>query len=128
MFKPPYLLTGIPRPTIVSINGNAVSDARTPVNYNQQVILVVSLPAGTTNPSFTAAMIHLGFVTHSQNMGQRYVELQITQANFDSQNANQYILTLNTPPNPTIIAPGPHYIYILNNGSPCTRAIEVLLN
>uniref|UniRef100_A0A1D1Y096 Galactose oxidase n=1 Tax=Anthurium amnicola TaxID=1678845 RepID=A0A1D1Y096_9ARAE len=127
-FTPPYLLTGVPRPTIVSINGNTVGDTRTPVGYNQQLIFVVSLPQGTTNPSFTSALIHLGFVTHSQNMGQRYVGLTISQAEFDSQNANQYILTLTTPPNPTIIAPGPHYIYILNNGSPCTRAVEVLLN
>jgi hypothetical protein len=61
-------------------------------------------------------------------MGQRFVGLDISQASYDANGANQYVITLTTPPNPTLIAPGPHYIYILNNGAPCVRAAEVLLN
>jgi len=126
-FSPPYLLTNIPRPTILTLDGTTINQSRIPITYGQSVTLVISLPAGTQNPSFTAAIIHIGFITHSQNMGQRMVGLTITAADFDANNANQYVLTMTLPPNPTIIAPGPHYIYVLNNGSPCVRAVEVLL-
>ncbi|PKC70137.1 galactose oxidase [Rhizophagus irregularis] len=126
IFKPPYLLTDVPRPTILSLNGTNIAGNRITIGYNQPIVFVVSLT--DPNPSFTAAIMHLGFVTHSQSMGHRFVGLDISQANFDAGATNQYIVTLTTPPNPTIIAPGPHYIYILNNGAPCVRAAEVLLN
>ncbi|CAB4494173.1 galactose oxidase [Rhizophagus irregularis] len=126
IFKPPYILTDVPRPTIINVNGTDIAGNRIPIAYNQQTILVVSCT--DPKPSFTAAIIHLGFVTHSQNMGQRYVGLDIASVNYDANAAGQYIITLTTPPNPTIIAPGPHYIFILNNGAPCVRAAEVLLN
>ncbi|GBB99306.1 hypothetical protein RclHR1_03480010 [Rhizophagus clarus] len=126
IYRPPYILTDVPRPTILSMNGAAVDGVRTTIGYNQQLTFVVSVT--DPNPSFTASIIHLGFVTHSQNMGQRFVGLDISKVNFDANASNQYIVTLTTPPNPTIIAPGPHYIYILNNGAPCMKAVEVLLN
>ncbi|RIA87692.1 Copper radical oxidase [Glomus cerebriforme] len=127
IFRPPYILTNTPRPTILSINGTAINQYRIPVTYGDNLILVVSMPTADT-PSFTASIIHLGFVTHSQNMGQRFVGLTVNSASYDSTTANRYILSITLPPNPTIITPGPHYIFVLNNNVPCVRAAEVLLN
>src|ERR1051325_1366668 len=109
------------------MNGNAINQGRIQVGYGQSVNLVVQFTT-TNTPSFTAAIIHHGFITHSQNMGQRYVGLAISNAVFDSSAANQYILTVTLPPNPSIIAPGPHFIYVLGNNAPCVAGAEVLLN
>ncbi|RIA97260.1 Copper radical oxidase [Glomus cerebriforme] len=127
IFRPPYLLTNTQRPTILNINGTAINQYRIPVTYGDNLLLVVSMPTDET-PSFTASIIHLGFVTHSQNMGQRFVGLVVNAVNYDVTTANRYIVSVTLPPNPTIIAPGPHFIYILNNNVPCVRAAEVLLN
>jgi hypothetical protein len=61
-------------------------------------------------------------------MSQRYVGLVINSATADSTTANQYLLSVTIPPNPTIIAPGPSYIYVLDGNSPCESGAEVLLN
>ncbi|CAI2171505.1 9641_t:CDS:2 [Funneliformis geosporum] len=127
IFNPPYLLTGASRPSIVTIDGYIVNQGRIPITYGNTASIVVQLPKSEIT-SFTAAIIHNGFVTHSQHMGQRYVGLVVKEAYTDTTTADQYILTVELPPNPTIIAPGPSYIYILNNNFPCVKGVEVLLN
>jgi hypothetical protein len=61
-------------------------------------------------------------------MSQRYVGLAVSNAAVDTSAANQYILSVTLPPNPTVIVPGPHFIYILGNDAPCEKGAEVLLN
>jgi hypothetical protein len=89
--------------------------------------LVIQLKSSDP-PVLKATIIHHGFVTHSTNMNQRYVYLNIEDSYADNSTPDQYILTLRLPPNPTIIAPGPSYIYIFNYDAPCVSGVEVLLN
>ena len=90
--------------------------------------MVVHIKSSDLQPSLKAAIIHHGFVTHSTNMNQRYVYLNIENFYPDESIADQYIVTLKLPPNPTIIAPGPHYIHLFNYNAPCVIGVDVLLN
>ncbi|PKY24809.1 galactose oxidase [Rhizophagus irregularis] len=127
IFYPPYPYSTIPRPTILSLESFPINQQRIKVSYNQVITLVIQLKS-TDPPSLKATIIHHGFVTHSTNMNQRYVYLDIEDSYVDKSASDQYILTLRLPPNPTIIAPGPHYIYIFNYDAPCVSGVEVLLN
>jgi len=126
-FSPPYLYSTIPRPNIVSFQSTSIGNNRINVNYGQEVTMVVQIKSDGNPPSLKASIIHHGFITHSQNFSQRYVYLEITKFSFDSTTADQYIVTLKLPPNPTIIAPGPSYIYVFNGDSPPVTGAHVLL-
>lgn len=103
-----------------------INQNRIKVSYNQTVTVIIK--SNSADTSLKAAIIHHGFVTHSTNMNQRYVYLNIENSNPDQSASDQYVLTIRLPPNPTIIAPGPHYIYVFNNDAPCVSGVEVLLN
>jgi hypothetical protein len=90
--------------------------------------MVVQVKSDGTLPNLKAAIIHHGFITHSQNFSQRYVYLEITNFWNDETTPGQYILTIKLPPNPTIIAPGPSYMYVFNNDAPPLTGAPVLLN
>jgi hypothetical protein len=125
IFSPPYLFSGIPRPTIISLETLPI-DQRINIYYDQVVTMIVQIK-GTNTPSVKVSLIHHGFITHSQNFSQRYVFLDIENFYADSTNPEQYILTVRMPPNPTIIAPGPSYLYVFNYDSPPTSGAHVLL-
>ncbi|RIA95662.1 Copper radical oxidase [Glomus cerebriforme] len=126
IYTPPYLYTNTPRPNIISLQSLPINQQRIKVFYDQTITLVVQIKS--TDPSLKAAIIHHGFVTHSTNMNQRYVYLEIENFFIDTSTADQYIVNVKLPPNPTIIAPGPHYIYVFNYDSPCVSGVDVLLN
>ncbi|GBC01261.1 hypothetical protein RclHR1_04110013 [Rhizophagus clarus] len=124
IYSPPYIFSQN-RPNILSLNSLQINQQRIQITYNQTVTLVVQINSANA-PSLKASIIHHGFVTHSTNMNQRYVYLDIENS-YESA-PNQYVLTVRIPPNPTIIAPGPHFIYVFNDDSPCVCGAEVLLN
>jgi len=126
MFTPPYLQTGLARPVINSVAGfTTLNTQRIPVTYQQ--LVEIQLTRGQQNSYFTAALIHHGFITHSQGFSQRYVLLQITSATYDPNNPNNITLIVQMPPNPTILPPGPNYLYVLDNGIPATYSVSVSL-
>jgi hypothetical protein len=127
IFYPPYLYTQTPRPNIISLQTLPIDQNRITVNYGQEVTMVIQVKSNGTPPSMKAAIIHHGFITHSQNFSQRYVYLEITNFWADSTAADQYILTLKLPPNPTIISPGPSYLYVFNGDAPPVTGVQVLL-
>ncbi|CAB4473854.1 galactose oxidase [Rhizophagus irregularis] len=128
IFSPPYLFTQSSRPVIISLQSTQIDNNRINVNYGQEVTMVVQIKPDGTTPSLKASIIHHGFITHSQNFSQRYVYLEITEMAADQTTADQYIVKLKLPPNPTIIAPGPSYIYVFNNDSPPQTGVPVLLS
>ncbi|CAG8670770.1 2895_t:CDS:2, partial [Funneliformis mosseae] len=119
IFTPPYLYTSTPRPNIISLQDIPTNQQRIPIFYDEVITMVVHIKSSDLQPSLKAAIIHHGFVTHSTNMNQRYVYLNIENFYPDESIADQYVVTLKLPPNPTIIAPGPHYIYLFNYNAPC---------
>ncbi|RGB32132.1 Copper radical oxidase [Rhizophagus diaphanus] len=128
IFYPPYLYSSTPRPNIISLQASPINENRIPVSYGQEVTMVVQIKSdGVNQPVLKACIIHHGFITHSQNFSQRYVYLEITNFWADSSAVDQYILTIKLPPNPTIISPGPSYIYVFNGDSPPVSGVHVLL-
>ncbi|CAB4380374.1 unnamed protein product [Rhizophagus irregularis] len=128
IFYPPYLYSSTPRPNIISLQTSPINENRIPVSYGQEVTMVIQVKSDGGNlPVLKACIIHHGFITHSQNFSQRYVYLEITNFWADSSAADQYILTIKLPPNPTIISPGPSYIYVFNGDAPPVSGAHVLL-
>ncbi|CAG8549769.1 4574_t:CDS:2 [Ambispora leptoticha] len=130
-FYPPYLLTKKPRPTIISLAGTEILGAHPiPITYSQLLDVKISFKdiRFAATPEFTAAIIHFGFVTHSQHMSQRYVKLRVSNVRKDMTSlSSKYTITVETPPNSNIIAPGPSYLFVLSNGVPAERSAHVLL-
>ncbi|CAG8453981.1 14976_t:CDS:2 [Cetraspora pellucida] len=92
------------------------------VNYNQVVTIVVdlNLQSGVT---FTACLIHHGFVTHSNHMSQRMVVLKVESV---IPTDKGYAIDVTMPPNENMMPPGRNtYLYILSNGVPADTAAEV---
>ncbi|RIA90920.1 Copper radical oxidase [Glomus cerebriforme] len=126
MFTPPYLQTGLARPVINSVAGfTTLNDQRIQVTYQQTV--EVKITKGQTNSFITAAIIHHGFVTHSQSFSRKYVLLKVISAQEDPNDNNNITLNLEMPPNPTILPPGPSYLYVLDNGVPATFSVSLIL-
>ncbi|CAI2179308.1 1780_t:CDS:2 [Funneliformis geosporum] len=126
IFSPPYLFSNTPRPNIISLQTFEINKERIKVYYQQIVTLIVQVAGG--EPSFKASLIHHGFITHSQNMGQRFVWLDVVNVWMDTTVTDQYIVTVLLPPNSNIIAPGPSFIYLMNYDAPAYSGVEVLLN
>ncbi|CAG8576544.1 5308_t:CDS:2 [Cetraspora pellucida] len=124
-FTPPYLLNGTPRPIIRSIAGTTAFNSIIPIQTTYGEVVTIAINLNDPNAKITAALIHHGFVTHSQHMSARYVSLRIkNQIPIPSGYAIDVIL----PPHPNIMPPGRHtYIYILNKGTPANTAIEINL-
>ncbi|RIA90911.1 Copper radical oxidase [Glomus cerebriforme] len=126
MFTPPYLQTGLARPVINSVAGfTTLNTQRIDVSYQQTV--EVQVTKGQTDSFITAAIIHHGFVTHSQSFSRKYVMLKVISAQYDPNNTNNLTLNLEMPPNPTILPPGPSYLYILDNGIPATYSVALTI-
>lgn len=53
---------------------------------------------------------------------------KVISAEYDPNNPNDVTLNIEMPPNPTIIPPGPSYLYILDNGVPATFSAQILLS
>ncbi|CAG8713680.1 7788_t:CDS:2, partial [Acaulospora colombiana] len=116
IFTPPYLLNGVPRPTVKNIAGFATFNTLTaiPVTYGQTITVLVDVNDNSAN--FTACIIHKGFITHSQHMSARYVSLKVENT---IPTKTGYAIDVTLPPNPNIIPPGRHiYLYVLNKGTP----------
>lgn len=61
-------------------------------------------------------VIRQGFSTHAINMGQRYIQLNSTYTGNTDGSAVLNVQQL--PPNPSILAPGPAYLFVVVNGVP----------
>lgn len=94
IFSPPYLFRG-PRPTITA--------APTDIDYGMPFEIGTPDAAAVTS----AVLISPGAVTHSFNMTQRYVGLEITSRSVGS-------LTLQAPPSSYVAPPGYYMLFILN--------------
>jgi hypothetical protein len=102
-FSPPYLFKG-PRPTIAS--------APATLQYGQP--FTVQTPDASSIA--TVSLVRYSAVTHSINMGQRYVPLSFTAADAGT-------LTVTAPANANLAPPGNYMLFILDaNGIPSVAA------
>ncbi|CAG8521551.1 13791_t:CDS:2, partial [Acaulospora morrowiae] len=125
IFTPPNLLNGVPRPTIKSVAGLSTFNTLTAISvtYGQTITVLVDL--NDNSPTFTAAIIHKGFITHSQHMSARYVSLKV-ESKIPTKTG--YAIDVTLPPNPNIMPPGRHiYLYVLNKGTPADTGVELNL-
>ena len=61
-------------------------------------------------------------------MSQKYVELVITSVQTPTpDNPNSYTISVDMPPNQTILPPGPSFIVLLYDGMACDQMGEVIL-
>jgi hypothetical protein len=101
IFSPPYLFKG-PQPEI-----NMASER---VTYKETFTIQFS----SETPIASAALIKTGTSTHSLNMDQRYVGLEIVEQQPDR-------LVLLAPPNANIAPPGYYMLFLINkDGVPST--------
>jgi hypothetical protein len=113
IFKPPYLTSGAPRPTIVT--------APAYVQYGQQFSVTYNGPSIDK-----VALIRLAAVTHGFDQDQRYVPLE-----FEDDNSQVLPAILaRAPANGNIAPPGFYMLFILNEYTrnqyaPCTMAAYV---
>ncbi|CAH1762032.1 13984_t:CDS:2 [Entrophospora sp. SA101] len=113
VFTPPNLQTGANRATIISVDGQPINqDTPQIVNFGKSITVIVQFTS-TTTPTFTSALQHTGFSTHSSLMSQRYVELAVTSSALVAGTTDQYTLQIGLPPNPTLIASGPLWLNVL---------------
>nr|CAG8520818.1 1423_t:CDS:2 [Entrophospora candida] len=113
VFTPPNLQTGANRATIMSVDGQPINqDTPQIVNFGKSITVIVQYTS-TTTPTFTSALQHTGFSTHSSLMSQRYVELAVTSSALVAGTTDQYTLQIGLPPNPTLIASGPLWLNVL---------------
>ncbi|GLC65599.1 hypothetical protein PLESTF_000317200 [Pleodorina starrii] len=110
MFRPPYWFNQTAKPQIVSIS-NATWDPEDAVNvmqYGAPFELQYSL-SNATHAVTSAVLVSPGSVTHSTNMNQRVVGLEIV-----SQDLGARCLVLKGPPNINIAPPGWYMLFLLN--------------
>jgi len=127
LFTPPALLTGKPRPSILTVAGYNLNSVTLLAHYKQSLEITFKLTVTNFQQTLlTASIIHFGFVTHSQHMSQRYVELAITlvqpPATADS---NVYKITVDMPPDQTIFPPAPSFLALLYDGMVCDQMAEI---
>ena len=129
IFTPPELQTGKPQAVITTIGGNALNSVKHLVNYAQSIEVKINLAVtGFQQSLLQAAFINYGFVTHSQHMSQRYVELPITNVIVPvGATSIEYTLSINTPSDSTILPPGPCFLTILYDGMTCQFMGQVSL-
>ncbi|KAN0129788.1 glyoxal oxidase [Lactarius tabidus] len=69
-------------------------------------------------------VMRTGFSTHTMNMGQRLVELEISYtANADGSGI---LHCSNLPPNPAIFPPGPAFLFLVVNGVPSVGSLVMV--
>lgn len=98
IYEPPYLHTGVPRPTITSAPATIKVGARFGV--------------GTADEDVTrATLVAPGSVTHAVDMNQRVIELDLTR--------RKGCVDLAAPPNGKVAPPGWYMLFLLNgSGAP----------
>lgn len=69
-------------------------------------------------------IIRTGFATHAINFGQRHVQLDNTYTLNSDGSATLHVNQL--PPNPSVLAPGPAWLFVTVNGVPST-GIQVMI-
>jgi hypothetical protein len=106
VFTPPYLFRG-PRPVIGSLGSWSWS-------YGQ----LVSIGTDDARDIGSVALIRTGSATHTTNMDQRYVGLEITRRGTDS-------LGVRTPADATIAPPGVYLLFIVRGTTPAERVPSV---
>ena len=107
IITPPYLLDNsgnlLPRPIIQSYSSTALP-------YRNQTAIQLGGHIGVEMDTFQAhtfALVRLGAVTHSTNIDQRRVPLQIA-----SQNGTAFVLDI--PHNTNIVLPGSYFLFAMN--------------
>lgn len=108
LFYPPYLFRG-PRPH--------VSNSPASIGYNQSFTVGVAFTAedarflggGATDEIRKVALVRPGAVTHSNNMDQRYVELDVLEASPDE-------LVVRAPRDANFAPPGYYMLFVVGNG------------
>ncbi|CAH1762033.1 8466_t:CDS:10 [Entrophospora sp. SA101] len=105
-------------PSILTVAGYNLNSVTLLAHYKQSLEITFKLTVTNFQQTLlTASIIHFGFVTHSQHMSQRYVELAITlvqpPATADS---NVYKITVDMPPDQTIFPPAPSFLALLYDG------------
>ncbi|GES79435.1 copper radical oxidase [Rhizophagus clarus] len=112
--------------------GNVQLGTKYPTEYRAEMFTPPYLQTGLTNPVITSVAGSTTLdaripVTYNQGFSQRYVMCKITSAVYDPNNQNYVTLNIEMPPNPTIIPPGPSYLYILDNDVPATFSVPISL-
>ncbi|CAG8482192.1 6491_t:CDS:2 [Paraglomus brasilianum] len=126
-FYPPYFTSSTPRLTITSLLGeDTLSYSGVPIKIKYDQTLTVTTKTSDPEPEIFASIIHFGFVTHSTNMGQRFVELNVVGIK-PTRNENEITIKVESPPNAYVIAPGPSYLFLMNKGRVCDEAVHVSL-
>ncbi|KAG9079360.1 hypothetical protein FS749_008584 [Ceratobasidium sp. UAMH 11750] len=108
--SPPYMTKT--RPTY--------SDLPATWNYEQKIVLPVTIPASLDHPLMTCSLMDLGYSTHGVHMDMRMVKLPCTLS------ANKKSLSITAPPNAAIYPPGPAWLYVSASGVP-SKAQKVLI-
>ncbi|KDR81169.1 hypothetical protein GALMADRAFT_265004 [Galerina marginata CBS 339.88] len=72
----------------------------------------------------TVVVIRTGFSTHSINMGQRMVVLQSSYTGFGNNTATLHVSQV--PPNPSVLAPGPAFLFVVVKGVPSV-GVQVMI-
>ncbi|KAJ3126498.1 hypothetical protein HK098_007480 [Nowakowskiella sp. JEL0407] len=106
-YTPPYLSTGAVRPEIENL---PVDDW----DYADTLQLTAKIPS-EKKENIRLVLTTDGFVTHSTHMNQRQVVIAFTSV---KTAANEYVLTLTTPPNANVCPPGWYMLFVLDNGVP----------
>ncbi|KAJ3318084.1 hypothetical protein HDU76_000940, partial [Blyttiomyces sp. JEL0837] len=97
VYVPPYLTSGLPRPTFTITSG-------TDVNFGGQISFTANLPSGGP---IRVSLISPGVNTHGNTMGTRFIWLSVTAQ------VGSYIAT--SPPGQEI-APANHYLMFVLDG------------
>jgi len=111
IFSPPYLLKGA-RPSIsrVTTPSGGTTNA---VNLAGSLHVITAQAPDIRR----VTLIGLSSVTHTANMGQRFIELSFARASADT-------LTVQFPSNPHVCPPGWYMLFVLNsNGVPSRAAM-----
>lgn len=90
------------------------------IRYGRKFTIRIKTFSHGQAPLIRAALVHTGFVTHSNHMSQRYVKLKL-------ERARDGFLTFNAPPNGAVAPPGPYMLFVLENDLPCRRARFLIL-
>ncbi|KAG8882655.1 hypothetical protein FRB98_003546, partial [Tulasnella sp. 332] len=77
-------------------------------------------------PLTKVVVIRQGFSTHAINMGQRYLQLNSTYTGNTDGSAVLNVQQL--PPNPSVLAPGPAYLFVVVNGVPSVGVMIMVGN
>ncbi|KAL6752384.1 glyoxal or galactose oxidase [Haematococcus lacustris] len=114
LFRPPAFFAFSSKPTITSVDA-------TVFGYNEPLTITYSM-FNSSMQADSAVLVAPSATTHSTNMNQRVVGLQVV----GSTPGPDYTLLVQTPPNINIAPPGMYMLFLLN-GQVYSRAVWVKL-